>query len=73
MILLLIETDSLGAGRHRKMLYATDNARRCIKVMHNRDHGGDTKEIRRESELLSHAHLSRYLTDWSAIPVITAR
>lgn len=66
----LSEQTPLGAGRHRKCYTHPDNARRCIKVIYNRDHGGD-KEIQRE--LSYYAHLSRYLTDWSAIPVITAR
>ncbi|MCH5760695.1 YrbL family protein, partial [Salmonella enterica] len=64
-MILLSEQTPLGAGRHRKCYTHPDNARRCIKVIYNRDHGGD-KEIRRE--LSYYAHLSRYLTDWSAIP-----
>ncbi len=54
-MILLIQTDSAGAGRHRKCYTHPDNARRCIKVIYNRDHGGD-KEIRRE--LSYYAHLS---------------
>lgn len=69
-MILLSEQTPLGAGRHRKCYTHPDNARRCIKVIYNRDHGGD-KEIRRE--LSYYAHLSRYLTDWSVSPVITAR
>lgn len=61
----LSEQTPLGAGRHRKCYMHPDNARRCIKVIYNREHGGD-KEIRRE--LSYYARLSRYLTDWSAIP-----
>ncbi len=64
-MILLSKQTPLGAGRHRKCYTHPDNARRCIKVIYNRDHGGD-KEIRRE--LSYYAHLSRYLTDWSAIP-----
>lgn len=64
-MILLSKQTPLGAGRHRKCYTHPDNARRCIKVIYNRDHGGD-KEMRRE--LSYYAHLSRYLADWSAIP-----
>lgn len=55
-MILLSKQTPLGAGRHRKCYTHPDNARRCIKVIYNRDHGGD-KEIRRE--LSYYAHLSR--------------
>lgn len=64
-MIFLSKQTPLGTGRHRKCYTHPDNARRCIKVIYNRNHGGD-KEIRRE--LNYYAHLSRYLTDWSAIP-----
>lgn len=46
-MIFLSKQTPLGTGRHRKCYTHPDNARRCIKVIYNRNHGGD-KEIRRE-------------------------
>lgn len=55
----------IGAGRHRMCFVHPDNPAQCIKIVFNKESGGE-KEVKRE--LAYYRHLQARNIDWSGLP-----
>lgn len=61
----LSATQPIGTGRHRMCFVHPNNPAQCIKILFNKESGGE-KEVKRE--LAYYQHLQARGIDWSGLP-----